>query len=148
MTGVEIDMIVKSCLEALPLYETIFPVERIEVTALPVGQNEAVFGIFGTRLHMLDENPEYGMFAPKPGDPLPIWFNVVVEDIGETYRRAMDAGCTEVQPVTEVPGFGAFNAMFTDPFGYLWMLHQIVREVSFEERLALMTQIPETDTDA
>lgn len=33
---------------------------------------------------------------------------------------------------------GAANALFADPFGYLWMLHQVRREVSFEERSRIM----------
>lgn len=48
-TGVEFDFVVKDSLQALALYESIFEVERLEVTDLPVGQNEAVFTIYGTR---------------------------------------------------------------------------------------------------
>ena len=33
--------------------------------------------------------------------------------------------------------FGVTNSMFRDPFGYLWMLHQVHREVSFEEKQLL-----------
>ena len=54
-TGVEFDFVVKDSLQALALYESIFEVERLEVTDLPVGQNEAVFTIYGTRFHRLDE---------------------------------------------------------------------------------------------
>lgn len=135
MIGVEIDMIVPDSLEALKLYESIFEVEKIEVTSFPKGQNEAVFSIYGTHFHMLDENPEYQMIAPKPGDPKPIWYNVTVPDIKKTYAKALAAGCTEIQPITEVQTHGVINAMFSDPLGYIWMLHEVVREVSFEDRI-------------
>ena len=46
----------------------------------------------------------------------------------------MDEGCTVVQELTEMPDYGISNATFNDPFGYHWMLHQIHKEVSFEER--------------
>ena len=69
MTGVEIDMVVTASLKALELYEKIFEVKRIEVTDYPKGTNEAVFTIYDTRFHMLDENPEYQLIAPKPGQP-------------------------------------------------------------------------------
>jgi len=36
-----------------------------------------------------------------------------------------------------MPDYGLSNAIFADPFGYQWMLHQIQREVSFEERIRL-----------
>ena len=42
-----------------------------------------------------------------------------------------------MQPVTELPDYGVSNAMFTDQFGYLWMLHQMHKVVSLEERLEL-----------
>jgi uncharacterized glyoxalase superfamily protein PhnB len=69
-----------------------------------------------------------------------MWLNIVVPDIQATYQKAMAAGCTEIQPVTEIEAFGVSNAMFTDPFDYVWMLHQIHREVSFAERCRIMEE--------
>ena len=135
ITGVEIDMVVSDSLEALALYEKIFPVERLEVTELETGSNEAVFMIFNSRFHLLDENHKYQLFAPKPGDAKPMWMNVAVADIADTFEKAMEAGCQEIQPPTKMEGFGVTNAMFSCPFGYVWMLHQIHREVGFEERM-------------
>jgi uncharacterized glyoxalase superfamily protein PhnB len=137
MVGVEIDMIVRDALSALELYEKIFDIERIEVTDFPQGQNEVIFTLYGVRFHMLDENPQYEMIAPKPNDPKPIWFNIMVPDIAKTYSEAINAGCSEVQPITELPDYGVSNAMFSDSFGYIWMLHQVHKEVSFEERKKL-----------
>jgi len=135
--GVEIDMVVTDSLKALALYEKIFEIVPIEVTDFPTGENEEVFTLFGTRFHMLDENPEFQLIAPKPGDPKPIWFNIMVPDIASTYAKAISEGCTEVQPVTEMAAYGVSNAIISDPFGYLWMLHQVHRKVSFEERKKL-----------
>ncbi len=137
MAGVEIDMIVTDSLKALELYEKIFDIEHIEVTDFPKGENEVVFSLYGVRFHMLDENPQFEMIAPKPRDPKPIWFNIMVPDIAETYSRAINEGCIEVQPITEMADYGVSNAMFNDAFGYLWMLHQVHKEVSFEERTRL-----------
>ena len=135
--GVEIDFVVEDCLNAFALYEKIFDVEPVEVTDFSTGMNEVVFTLYGSRFHMLDENPRFLMIAPKPGDPKPIWFNIMLPDIASTFSKAISAGCTEVQPVTEIPDFGVSNAIFSDPFGYLWMLHQVHKEVSFEERKKL-----------
>lgn len=140
MTGVEIDFVVQDSIKALELYERVFEIQRIEVTGYETGSNEAVFTMYGTRFHMLDENPAYQLIAPKPGDPKPMWLNILVPDIQETYGKAMEAGCTEIQPVTEMEAFGASNAMIADPFGYIWMLHQIHREVSFEERCRILEE--------
>ncbi|MDV0447626.1 hypothetical protein MsAg5_15350 [Methanosarcinaceae archaeon Ag5] len=138
MIGVEVDMIVSDSLKALALYESVFEVERIEVTDYKTGMNEAVFSMYGTRFHLLDENPDFQMNAPKPGDPKPMWMNVVVPNIRETYDKALKAGCDIVQPINEMPEMGVINAFFADPFGYLWLLHEIVREVRFEERMKIM----------
>lgn len=137
MIGVEIDMIVSDSIKALELYEKIFDIERIEVTEFSKGENEVIFSLYGVKFHMIDENHQLQMIAPKHDDPKPIWFNIMVPDIAKTYLKAINEGCIEVQPVTELTDFGVSNAMFSDAFGYLWMLHQVHREVSFEERKKL-----------
>lgn len=133
--GVEFDFVVPDSLKALALYEQIFEVEQIEVTDFPKGQNEVIFTLYGTRFHMLDENPEFNLTAPKPGQAQSSWVNVTVLNINETYQKALDLGCTEIQPITEIEAMGISNAIFIDPFGYVWMLHQIHREVSREEMM-------------
>lgn len=140
MVGVEIDMVVTNSIKALELYEKIFEIERIEVTSFEKGLNEAIFTLYGARFHLLDENHEYQMIAPKEGETKSMWVNVLVPDIKETYSKAIAAGCTEVQPVTELTDFGVSNAVFSDAFGYIWMLHQIHREVSFEERIRMFEE--------
>lgn len=140
MTGVEIDFVVQDSIRALELYESIFEIQRVEVTDYARGANEAVFTVYGTRIHMLDENPDYMLIAPKPGDPKPMWLNVSVPDLRTVYEKAMKAGCTEIQPPTDLEAMGVSNAMFADPFGYIWMLHQIHRVVSFEERCRILEE--------
>ncbi|WNY27381.1 VOC family protein [Methanolapillus ohkumae] len=140
MIGVEIDMIVPDSLKALAVYESIFEMQRIEMTDYETGLNEVIFSVYGTRFHLLDENPEFQMVAPKPGDPKPMWINVVVPNIQKTYDNAMNAGCIPIQPLHEMPEMGVINAMVSDPFGYLWLFHEIVREISFEERARIMEE--------
>ncbi|GEN45408.1 VOC family protein [Alkalibacillus haloalkaliphilus] len=137
MVGVEIDLVVKDSLKALDLYEKVFEVKRVEVSNLPRGENEAVFKLYEVQFHLLDENPDFYLIAPKPDHPKTSWVNVTVPDINETYSKAMEMECTEIQPVTELPDHGVSNAIFMDPFGYVWMLHQVHKEVSHEERLQL-----------
>lgn len=137
MTGVEIDMVVADSLKALELYEKIFDIERVEVSNFPKGENEVIFTLYGVRFHMLDENPKFDLKAPNQEEPKSIWFNIHVPDIKETFLKAIGAGCTEIQPVMELPDYGVSNAIFNDAFGYIWMLHQMHKEVSFEERIRL-----------
>ena len=138
MTGAEIVFVVSDSLKALALYESIFELRREEVTAYDRGMNEAVFRMYDTRFHMLDENPEYQLFAPGEDGPKTMWVNITVPDIHEVFDKAESAGCTVLQPVRETEAFGVSSAMFMDSFGYVWMLHQVHREVSFEERCRIM----------
>ncbi len=140
ITGVEIDFIVKDSIEALEFYESVFDVERIEVTDFPRGSNEAIFTIFGTRFHLLDENIEYQLIAPNPEQPQSIWFNLAVEDISTTHNKAMENGAMEIQGVTELKDFGVSNSIFKDRFGYMWMLHEIHKVVSFEDRVEIFEE--------
>lgn len=138
MTGIEVNRVVKDSLKTLALYEKIFEVERIEVSGFAVGSNEVVLSIYGLRLHLLDENPDYHLEAPRPGAGQSSWLNVLVEDIEGHHKRAMDAGCTELQALTHMPEMGVSNAIFQDPDGYVWMLHQIHEAMSLEERQKMM----------
>ncbi|MCL2854367.1 MAG: VOC family protein [Defluviitaleaceae bacterium] len=137
ITGLEVCMVAKSSIAAMELYEKIFEVERVEVSDFGVGNSEVVFTIYGSRIHMLDENPQHMLIAPKAGDPCSMWINVAVPDINANWKAAMDNGCQQVVPITEMPAMGLKNAMFSDPFGYMWMLHQIDKVVSHEERMRL-----------
>lgn len=143
MKAVEIDFVVRDSLAALSLYENIFEIERIEVTDLELGTNEVVFKIFNTQFHMLDANPEYNLVAPRDDQATNVWFNVTVPDIAETYEKAMNAGCTIVQEVTKLEDYGVSNAMFRDPFGYVWMLHEVHKVVSHEERIRVWEESQE-----
>lgn len=97
--------------------------------------NEAVFTIYGVRFHLPNENPEYFLFAPKEDTQKSMWINVLVPDIQACFEKAKAQGCTVIQPVTEMKEMGVSNAVFSDKFGYIWMIHQIHRVVSFEERV-------------
>ena len=136
ITGVEFDFVVEDALKALETYQAIFTdsLEVIEQTSFPTGLNEAVFTLFGTRFHMLDANPEYELNAPTEDTPQTFWFNVMVPNIEETLQNAVDNGATIIQELTHLPQMGVTNAMFKDSAHYIWMLHEVREEVSFEER--------------
>ncbi len=140
MYGIEIDMVVMDSKKALELYEKVFDAECVEATDLERGLNEAVFMIYDTRFHILDENPEYELEAPKEGEGKPIWFNITVPDVKETYDKALENGFKEIQPITEMKEMGVSNAACEDPFGYVWIIHQVHREVSFEKRTEIMEE--------
>lgn len=140
MTGSEINFVVKDSIATLALYRLIFEdLEVVEATTFETGKNEAVFNIYNGRYHILDENPAYELLAPREGHRNTIWFNILVKDINLTYNRALENGCTKIQDVTHMEAMGASNAMFVDPFGYVWLLHEIHQVVPFEDRVDRLT---------
>ena len=140
ITGVEIDFVVKDSKVALEQYSSIFEVVIVEATDFKLGNNEAVFTIYGTRFHMLDENPKYQLFAPKEDSNQSFWFNIVVPNIQVVFDKAVATGATIIQPITKMEKMDISNAMFLDSFGYVWMLHEIHQEVSFEDRVEILSE--------
>lgn len=137
ITGVEFDFVVKDSLAALEDYQAIFDdLKVVEATQYQQGLNEVVFTLYDVRFHLMDENPEYGLLAPHEGSPQSFWFNITVPDINKTYQQALDRGVTEIQGINHLEEMGVSNAIFADQYGYVWMLHQIHKIISFEERTA------------
>jgi PhnB protein len=126
MTSIEIDFVLPDVLEAFAMYSKVFGAEAVEKTSLEKGQNEVVFTIFGTRFHMLDENPEAYLVAPKEGQGGFLWFNLTVDNIKEVFGRAEAAGFTTVLPIQEVMGHRLKTSMQKDPWGYIWQLHEVI----------------------
>lgn len=80
MLGIEIDLVVPDCKQALALYEQIFGAEDIQISSLPGGKMEATLSIHGTRFRLMDENEDFQLLAPRRGDGIPMWCAVYVPD--------------------------------------------------------------------
>lgn len=126
MTGIEIDLVVPDCKQALALYEQVFTTENAQVSSLPDETYEATFSIHGTRFRLVDENEDFQLLSPRPGDGIPMWCTVYVPDAEVTFAKAIQAGCIEVDPVEEHRERNQLRAIFIDPFGYMWTLCQII----------------------
>ena len=139
--GVEINMIVKDSLIASKLYEKAFKAEIIEATSYEKGLNEVIFKIFDTQFHLLDENKEYGLYAPTKDKTNSMWCNLFVEDIEAIFNRCEEERFQIIQPITKLEEFGIINAIVSDPFSYQWMFHQVIKDISFQERCEIMEEM-------
>lgn len=118
----EVNMIVKSAVEAAGYYEKLLNAEVISITNLELGSNEAKFKIGDTAFRILDENPDYGMYAPKDGVPASIGINLIVKNIDKMSETAKNLSCDIISPVTD---FGhAINMVIKDKFGHIWVVNQ------------------------
>lgn len=138
LQAVEFDFIVNNVKQTKEVYEAVFGLEIIEETNFPVGSNELVFNLAGTRFHLLDANPDYGMEAPAVDEDFPFWFNVSTEDIQGLWQKAIAAGCSELVEPTKSADSGSMTAMFRDPDGYIWMLNDFSKsDIDAFEGLAI-----------
>jgi PhnB protein len=71
------------------------------------------------------------LFDSRSGwGPTPSLLNVYVEDVAQTYQRALALGATAVTEITAL-WFGEKVGRILDPFGNLWWLVERVEEVDF-----------------
>jgi PhnB protein len=90
---------------------------------------------------MLADMPES---APGSLGKTSVSFVLYVDDVDAAFRRALEAGASEVQPV-EDKFYGDRMGMLRDPFGHEWSLGTHVEDVSPEEmqrRMASMAAQP------
>ena len=128
LQAVEFDFIVDNIKQTKEVYQAIFGIKIIEETDFPVGSNELVFNLAGTRFHLLDANPDYNLQAPDPEEEFPFWFNVSITDINDIWEKAMAADCHALVEPTESEISGSITAMFRDPDGYTWMLNDFAED--------------------
>lgn len=138
MTGVEFDFVVTDSQAAAAFYQSVFgqAVEILQLTDYERGLNEAIFNLFGTRFHLLDENPDYGLKAPREGSDQSVWVNLMVEDLEGIWQKAISGGAIQIQEVTAIEELGIMNASFQDPFGHVWLIHQITDAAAASDEVA------------
>ena len=103
---------------------------RMEAPGGKIGHAEIEIG---RGLVMLsDEFPDMGGKSPGTVGGTPVTVMAYVEDVDDTFRRALDGGAKEVRPV-ENQFYGDRSGLFEDPFGHLWYIATHVEDVSEEE---------------
>jgi uncharacterized glyoxalase superfamily protein PhnB len=120
--GVVPYLTVDGAMKAADFYQRAFGAEL--TAAQPVDDKGRTMHVHlylnGSSLMLSDAYPEHG----HPLTP-PQAFNLTlqVDDIHAWYKRAVDAGVTSVQPVSEM-FWGDLYAQLRDPFGILWAMNQ------------------------
>jgi PhnB protein len=81
---------------------------------------------------LVDEIPEMGCFGPKTLKGSPVTIHLQVEDADALQQRAVSAGATLIQPVSEA-FWGDRYGIVADPFGHQWSMGTHVRDVANED---------------
>ena len=134
MSELTLNLVVSDAIKAMKFYEKVFGATRDEVYHFPnrSNSNEANVIVGGVSLRLIDENADFGCSPSKEDETSSIWLEIEVEDAESTLKKASIHGAKVEQELSEF--MGTLNAQITDPYGYVWTINQVLKEVTFEER--------------
>jgi PhnB protein len=114
-------------------------VETSRIT-LPDGQVLTIELRFGdSLLAIADEFPQMGVISPLTLGGTYGALHLAVDNADETWRKALDAGATEFEPLHDA-FWGTRTGQFIDPFGHRWALDQHLRDVPHDEVVRLAAE--------
>jgi len=122
-------LIVDGAGAAIGFYGTVFgATERMRMPAPgdKIGHCELQIG--DSLIMLADESPEMGQRSPKSIGGSPVTISVYVEDVDETFDRAVKAGATVVRAV-EDQFYGDRSGQFEDPYGHRWSVASHMEDV-------------------
>lgn len=127
-------LIVDGASAAIEFYTSILgAAQRGDVMTAPdgtVGHAELALG--DSVIMLADENPDWGAAGPRTVGGTPVTLHVYVQDVDDVFAKALAAGATEVQAVTD-QFYGDRSGQFDDPWGHRWNVATHVEDVPMEE---------------
>ena len=129
---------VRNASAALDFYQKAFgatELMRMEDDKGKIGHAEIKIG--DSPIMLADEHPEIEFLGPQSRGGSTVNIMVYTEDVDALFRRALDAGATEVRPLKD-EFYGDRMGTVRDPFGHVWHLATHKEDVSPEEMEARM----------
>ncbi len=124
---------VRDAVAAVEFYQRAFGAELAMKLTMPDGKYaHAEIKIGDCHIMMAEENPQWGNQSPQLLGGSPVSFMIYVPDADAAFKRAIDAGCTQVRPV-EDQFYGDRTGTLKDPFGFQWSLGTHTEDVSEAE---------------
>jgi PhnB protein len=131
--SVNVYLCLTNCVEAIEYYKKAFGATERGRLLMPDGNiAHAEIGIGNSLIMLAEENAQWGTKSPTTLGGSPITIAIYVEDADEVFKKAVEAGGTEVMPMKD-EFYGDRIGQIMDPFGYKWMIGTHKEEVSFEE---------------
>lgn len=124
---------IKDAARAIDFYKEAFGATEIFRLTEPSGRlGHAEILIGKARISLADEYPEYNVVGPQSLGGSPVVIQLYVEDVDAVVARAVAAGATVLQPVSD-QFYGDRSGKVKDPFGHVWIFATRKEEVSPEE---------------
>ncbi|MFA7431280.1 MAG: VOC family protein [Rhodospirillaceae bacterium] len=119
--------------KAIEFYKQAFGAEELMRMESPDGRiGHAEIRIGDSRIMMSDEWPEMDAQGPAHYGGTPIAVLLYVEDVDAVVERALTAGATVLQPVTD-HFYGDRMGTIRDPFGHKWHIGTHIEDVPPDE---------------
>ncbi len=127
---------------AIDFYIAVLGAERRMTMPGPDGKvGHAELTIGDSVIMLADEFPEMGVRGPRSVGGTPVVIHLYVEDVDDTFERAVNAGATVLRPV-EDKFYGDRGGEFEDPYGHRWSIATHIEDLSAEEMGKRMGQLP------
>jgi PhnB protein len=135
-------LIVDGAAKAIDFYTTVLGgTERMRMGGPDGKVAHAELAIGDGMIMLADEFPDMGANSPKKFGGSPVTIHVYVEDVDQTFKRALDNGAKELR-APEDKFYGDRGGEFEDPFGHKWSIATHVEDVSPEEMTKRMGAMP------
>jgi len=126
-------MTVRNARAAIDFYKKAFGAEKVLQLDTADGTIAHAEIRIGDSVVMLsEENEAWGTKSPLSLGGSPMFLMAYVADVDAAFRRAIDAGATEVRPVAD-QFYGDRSGTLKDPYGHQWTLSTHIEDVSEAE---------------
>lgn len=126
-------LIVDDASAAIDFYRSVLGATEQVRMAAPDGRvGHAELAIGDSMIMLADEHPDMDAGGPRTVGGTPVTLHVYVEDVDDTFERAVQAGAKALRPL-EDRFYGDRSGQFEDPFGHRWNVASHVEDVPPEE---------------
>ena len=118
---------------AIDFYKNVFDAKERMRMGGPDGKiGHAELDIGDSVIMLADEFPDMNNLGPKAFGGSPITLGVYVENVDETFAKALKEGAKELRAIQD-QFYGDRSGMFEDPFGYKWSVSTHIEDVPPDE---------------
>jgi PhnB protein len=126
-------LFVRNAAQAIDFYKKALGAEERMRMAGPDGKiGHAELKIGDSIVFLSEENPAYGTKSPEALGGISAALYLYVEDVDQSFQRAIDAGGKAKMPVAEM-FWGDRVGNFTDPYGHSWTLSTHTQDLTEQE---------------
>ena len=133
--------------EAIRFYERAFnAIERSRMPGPGGLLMHAQVQIGDSMVMLVDEFPSFGNLGPLALKGSPVILHLYVPDVDAAFAQAVAAGATALMPPADM-FWGDRYGQVQDPFGHRWSLATHTQDMSPQEMMAAMAEMPARGPD-